>query len=173
MELTTAQKLSFIEDGFLHLPGAVSQELVTAAWRAINTNLGTEGIDDREKMVTFSSQSWTPSLRDGPAITDLFNESTLKPVLTVALGGEPGESVFGEVGSGQIALRFPLDDEEVKRVEMQPEATRWGGRMDGLHTPTNGVPKGVLGTFTCLVPSGGRVERAGGRRRLSLEIWTY
>ena len=153
MPLTTAQKLSFIEDGYLKLPGAVSDELVAAARRAINTTLGTDGID-KDQIVTYQSQSWTPALRDSPAITDLFNKSTLKPTLIAALGGTPDEAVFGddnEVGGGQIALRFPLGEEEAKRVEAQPEAARWGGHMDGLHTATNGVPKGVLGTFTCLV----------------------
>ena len=97
----------------------------------------------------FQSQSWTPGLRNHHTITDLFNKSSLAPIMRNALGGEP--DVIPEAQGGQIALRFPLPPEEADAVAQQPEALRWGGHLDGLHTPTNGVPKGVLGTFTCLV----------------------
>lgn len=148
MGLTAEQQRSFVRDGFVKLPGAVPPELVAAAKRAINTSLGHEGID-KEQIVTYQSQSWTPELRSSPAITDLFNRSSLMPTLRDALGGEP--DVFPAATGGQIALRFPLGEDEVAAQLRQPEALRWGGHLDGLHTPTNGVPKGVLGTFTCLV----------------------
>lgn len=148
MGLTRQQKLDFIRDGFVKLPQAVPPELVQAARRAINTTLGQEGID-KEKIVIFQSQSWTPSLRNSPAITDLFNKSSLAPTLREALGGDP--DVFPPAAGGQIALRFPLNQDQVEEQLKRPEALRWGGHLDGLHTPTNGVPKGVLGTFTCLV----------------------
>ena len=148
MGLTRQQKLDFIRDGFVKLPQAVPPELVQAARRAINTTLGQEGID-KEKIVIFQSQSWTPNLRNSPAITDLFNKSSLAPTLREALGGDP--DVFPPAAGGQIALRFPLDQDQVEEQLKRPAALRWGGHLDGLHTPTNGVPKGVLGTFTCLV----------------------
>jgi hypothetical protein len=121
---------------------------VETAVRAINNTLGEEGID-KEQIVTYQSQSWTPNLRNSPAITDLFNKSSLAPTLREALGGDP--DVFPAAAGGQIALRFPLNQDQVDQQLEKPDALRWGGHLDGLHTPTNGVPKGVLGTFTCLV----------------------
>lgn len=48
-------------------------------------------------------QDMCPDCKTSPAITDLFNKSSLKGVLESLLGD------FGQVGGGQIALRFPGD----------------------------------------------------------------
>jgi hypothetical protein len=147
-QLSPAQKHALVRDGFVHLPGVVPAELVRAARRLINSSLGHSGVD-AAKIVQFQSQSWVPSLREHHVITDLFNRSSVSHILRNALGGAP--DAFAAVTSAQIALRWPLTAAAAAEVEAQPEALRWGGHLDGLHTPTNGVPKGVLGTFTCLV----------------------
>lgn len=48
-------------------------------------------------------QDMCPDCKTHPAISDLFNKSSLKGTLQTLLGE------FGHVGGGQIALRFPGD----------------------------------------------------------------
>lgn len=45
-----------------------------------------------------------PDCPNTPAITDLFNKSSLKGVMNTLIGD------YGPVGGGQIALRFPGDN---------------------------------------------------------------
>eukprot|EP01052_Picozoa_sp_SAG31_P008556 SAG31_NODE_435_length_15733_cov_6.508251_5_plen_260_part_00 len=137
---------AFMEDGFLHLPGIVSPELVRTARRTINLTIGSEGID-KDKISTFSSQSWVPSICNHSSITDLLNGSDLLPTLRAIFGGD----VFPPAAAGQIALRFPVALADADAIRKRPSALRWGGHLDGLHTPLNGVPKGVLATFSMLV----------------------
>ena len=135
--LTQQHARDFMENGFLRLPGAVSRDLVRAARRMINTTIGEEGID-QEKIPTFQSTTWCPSIRSHAAITDLLNASSLLPTLREIFGGD----VFPLAAGGQIALRFPLPAEEAAAAAARPLPLRWGGHLDGLHTPLNGVPKG-------------------------------
>lgn len=136
MELTTEQKRTFFEQGYLKLPGIVPRELVDAALRAINASLGTNGMRP-EDLPRFRAQSYCPELTNSPAITNLLNESPLWSVAESAIGRGKIRPVTG----GQIALRFPTMEQPG-----EPHA-----HLDGMYTPTNGVPEGTIANFTALV----------------------
>jgi hypothetical protein len=136
MRLTTAQKQTLYDDGIVKLPGIVPTELVNAALRAINGSLGSEGIDP-DRLVTFRSQSYCPSLQRSSAITDLLHASPLWEIAESAIG----EGAIAPVSSGQIALRFPSAD-----PPREPHA-----HIDGMYSPHNGVPQGEIRNFTALV----------------------
>jgi hypothetical protein len=136
MELSIAQKRSFYRDGFLRLPGAVPQELVDAARRAINASLGDRGIDPAQ-LNSFRSKSYCPELQGASVITDLANSSSVWSYAESAIG--PNQ--IRPLVSGQIALRFPSTE------PLRPPRPH----IDGMYTPTNGVPKGTIRNFTALV----------------------
>lgn len=136
MELTAHQKQQLFQDGYVKLPGMVPRDKVDAALRAINASLGSEGIDPA-KLATFRAQTYTPELRNSPAITDLLNDTPLWDAAESAIGTEQ----IKPVTAGQIALRFPVLDEA---AEPRPH-------IDGMYTPTNGVPEGTIANFTALV----------------------
>lgn len=136
MNLTHAQKAFFRDNGYLHLPGAVAPAQVDAARRAINASLG-EGLPP-DQMTTFRVQSFCPELRDKPAITDLLARSSAWDAAEAAIG--PGQIKPGS--RGQIALRFPTLDDPPKPATPH---------IDGMYSPTNGVPKGTIANFTALV----------------------
>jgi hypothetical protein len=75
--------------------GAVGKREVDNALRAINRSMG-KHVPNRQDMC--------PDCPSTPAITDLFNKSSLKGVCNTLLGD------YGTVGAGQIALRFPGDN---------------------------------------------------------------
>ena len=136
MELTAAQKQSLYDQGFVNFPGIIPRELVDRALRAINASLGSQGIDPNN-LTKFRAQSYCPELTTSPVITGLINDS---PMWSLA------ESVIGvgkirPVKGGQIALRFPIMEQP---GEPDP-------RLDGMYTPTNGVPQGTIANFTALV----------------------
>ncbi len=137
MPLTPTQKTELHDNGFLLLQGAVAPELVDRALQTINHRLG-QGFDS-EALRTWSAQSFFPELQGEKVITDLFNASQVRPTLETLLG----EGNVGEAKGGQLALRFP------REPGTQPQPA--GPHIDGVHTPTNGVPKGTLGSFTALV----------------------
>jgi hypothetical protein len=136
MQLTVGQKQSLIRDGFVVLPGAVPHELVDAALRAINASLGDTGVDPAQ-LATFRARSYCPELQDTPVIADLVQASSVWGLAESAIG--PGQ--LGPLGPGQIALRFPTS--EPPRLPHP--------HLDGMYTPTNGVPKGTIRNFTALV----------------------
>ena len=76
-------------------------------------------------------------MQGAPAITDLLNASDVWSLAESAIGAGQIRSVDG----GQIALRFP-SQEPVRAPHPH---------LDGMYTPTNGVPKGVIRNFTALV----------------------
>jgi ectoine hydroxylase-related dioxygenase (phytanoyl-CoA dioxygenase family) len=136
MQLTYAQKQEFYKNGYVKLPGVVPQVMIDAAVRAINASVG-QGIDPAQVPI-YQSRSFCPELQREPVITDLFNKT---PALGLA------ESMIGvgkiqPVGAGQIALRFPT-------LQDPPAAPR--PHLDGMYTPTNGVPAGTIRNFTMLL----------------------
>jgi Phytanoyl-CoA dioxygenase (PhyH) len=136
-ELSPAQKQSLVQDGYVVLPGAVPRALVDDALRAINASLGARGIDP-ERLPTFRAQSYCPELQSEPVITDLVNRSSAWSYAESAIGAG---NIDGPVRGGQIALRFP---------SLEPPRPAHP-HLDGMYTPTNGVPKGTIRTFTALV----------------------
>lgn len=136
MELTAQQKQTFYRDGFVTLPGAVPEDLVNAARRAINASLGNKGIDPAQ-LERFRSRSYCPELQESSVITDLITASSVWGYAESAIGA----GQIRPVRSGQIALRFPS-------IESPREP---GPHIDGMYSPTNGVPKGTIANFTALV----------------------
>src|SRR5918993_5428990 len=136
MELTAEQKQRLFQDGFVKLPGIVRREKVDAALRAVNASLGSRGIHP-DDLPAFRSQSYTPELRQSPAITDLLNDTPVWEAAESAIG----RGKIRPVSSGQIALRFPTMEE--------PAAAR--PHLDGMHSPNNGVAEGTIANFTALV----------------------
>jgi hypothetical protein len=135
VELTLEQKRTFAAQGYLPLPGIVPREKVEAALRAINHSLGFRGLPP-EKLTEYSARSYCPELQGDPVITDLLHATPLWSVAESLIG--PGK--IRPVRSGQIALRFPRPD-----PRMPPP------HLDGMYTPTNGVPQGTIANFTALV----------------------
>lgn len=137
MPITPEQKAQLREDGFLVLPGAVAPELIKSALQTINYKLG-EGISP-EKLAIYKSQSFFPEMQGEKLITDLFNESDVRPALQELLG----EAHVPAATGGQLALRFPWP------VGTRPSEAH--PHIDGMYSPNNGVPKGTLKSFTALV----------------------
>ena len=135
MELSHAQRMEIYEKGYVKLAGAIPQPFIDRALRAMNHSIG-QGMD-KDDIVKFSAQSFCPELRSDPAITELIMKT---PVFEMA------ESVLGEgkvnpVKGGQVAIRFP-------RLVDPPPAP--GCHLDGMYSPSNGVPEGTIGTYTML-----------------------
>lgn len=128
MELTYDQKKAMHEDGYLVLKGAIPELLIRRARKAIHHNLGSEGMHP-DKLVTFSAQSYCPSIQGDAALTDLANRSA------VCLAAEAllGEGNMRPIGRAQIALRFPS-------YPSKPKPPR--GHLDGIGTGTNGLAVG-------------------------------
>ena len=135
MKLNAEQQEALLRDGYTTVPGVVPAAPLAAALTAINHSLG-QGLPPADLPV-FRSRSFCPELQRAPVILDLLRTT---PAWFLA------ESLLGEgrveaVKSGQIALAFP-------QTEL-PEAPY--PHLDGLHTPTNGVPAGEVRSFTLLV----------------------
>jgi len=136
MELSYAQKKDFYDNGFVQVRGVVPRVMVDATLRAINHSVG-QGMS-ADDMVTMRSQTYCRELTGTPVITNLFNATPAKALAESMIG----VGNLKPVGGGQIALRFP-------GLQDPPPEPR--GHLDGMHTPTNGVPKGTIGNFTMLV----------------------
>lgn len=137
MSLTTQSKTELLENGFLHLRGAVAPDLIDRAVQTINHRLGRGFSSDQ--LIQFAAQTFFPELRDQPVVTDLFNSSGVREVVEELLG----QGNVPRAESGQLALRFP------RALGAVPQDSR--PHLDGVHTPTNGVPQGTLHSFTALV----------------------
>ncbi len=136
MELTQEQKRALCAQGFVKLPGVVPPETVGAALRAINHSLGNAGIPPAD-LPTLRARSFCPELQGQPAIADLVNKTPIRSLAESAIGA----GKIRPVGGGQVALRFPIEGEPGEP----------GPHLDGMYTPTNGVPQGTIQNFTALV----------------------
>lgn len=136
MQLSVLEKQAMYQHGFIKIPGVIPQVMVDAALRAINHSVG-EGMK-AEDMAVMRARSYCTELQSESVITDLFNRT---PIVQMA------ESLIG-VGNvkpargGQIALRFP---------GLQDPPRTPAPHIDGMYSPTNGVPKGTIQNFTMLV----------------------
>lgn len=134
MELTRQQKMEFIRNGYIKIPGVVSQQKINVALRTINHSVS-RGIDP-EMVPSFRAGSYCPELRGKPAITDLLFET---PLLKLAESLTQKDTLSLQ-GGGQIALRFPVME---KPGELHPH-------IDGMYSIQNRVRKGTIFTFTML-----------------------
>ena len=132
--LSVAQRAALRRDGYVVLPGAVPRPLVERALLAINHSLG-RGLDPR-KVEEYRARSFCPELQRDGAITDLAGGGAVFAAAESLLGA-------GRVRrprTGQIALSFPAAG--------TPQ--RAHPHLDGMYTPTNGVPRGEILSFTML-----------------------
>ena len=136
MELSDTQRREFMEQGYLHVANVVPPMMIDAALRAINHSLG-EGID-LAKIQTLRAQSYCPELQRDPVIIDLYNQTPASQLAQTLIG----KGKVKPVGGGQIALRFP---------GMQAHPAEPHPHLDGMYTPTNGVPEGKIASFTMLL----------------------
>ena len=153
MKLNAEQREALLRDGYAAVPRVVPAAPLAAALRAINHSLG-QGLPPADLPV-FRSRSFCPELQRAPVILDLLRAT---PAWLLA------ESLLGEgrvegVRSGQIALAFPQTE--------APEAPY--PHLDGLHTPTNGVPAGEVRSFTLLV--GVILSEVTGPGEGNLTVW--
>lgn len=136
MKLSYQQKREIYENGFVKVPGVVPRVMVEEAVKAINHSVG-QGMD-AEQMVKYRAQSFCPELQGSPVITNLLNKTPAFELAESAIG----EGKLRPAGGGQIALRYPsLND--------PPPAPR--PHLDGMYSPTNGVPQGTIQNFTMLL----------------------
>ncbi len=136
IHLTDAQRQEFFEQGYLRVPNVVPKETVNAALRAINHSLG-EGMDPAQ-LTRFRSQSYCPELQKESVITDLYNATPAKALAESLIG----VGRVNPITAGQIALRFP---------GMQAQPVLGQPHLDGMYSPSNGVPKGRILSFTMLL----------------------
>ncbi len=135
MNLSYAEIERFERDGYVQLSGVIPKYLVERARKAINASLGA-GLD-ADNMTKFRAQSFCPEISHTPVISDLINCSAALPILQAAIGAP-----LRPVSGGQVALRFPAE----YSPPPQPRP-----HLDGMHSPTNGVPAGRIQNFTALV----------------------
>ena len=136
MELTRLQKREIHDKGFVRVPGVVPTLMVNAARRAINHSIG-QGMDKAD-MTRYRSQSFCPELQRAPVIADLLNRTPAWALAESAVG----LGNLGPCGGGQIALRFPSDQEPSGSI---------GCHLDGMYSPNNGVREGAIDNFTMLL----------------------
>lgn len=136
MELTHPQKKEIWDNGYVRVAGVVPRIMVDQALRAINHSVG-QGMNVDE-MTKFRAQSFCPDVQRTLPVMDLLHGTPAWGLAEAALG-------TGRVrppGGGQIALRFPS-------LQDPPGPPR--PHIDGTYSPTNGVAKGTLGSFTMLL----------------------
>ena len=129
--MTPDKRRTFVEDGVVTLPKAVSQELCRAAAEAIET----EKVGTSEPVQT---------LHHGSPLCTLFQE---------LLGGEPLP-----VTDAQIAVRYPAPPEslDIYMGRPTPSPSDWNGHVDGIAIhpgPHKDDPdrEAPVVSFSCLV----------------------
>lgn len=133
VKLTTEQEEDLVRDGYVRVPDLIPAPRIAAALKAINHSLA-RGLPP-DQVAVYGSRFFCPELQRTSAILDLFHETPARALAESLLGR------IEEVRTGQIALAFP---------QMEPPAPPYP-HLDGLHTPTNGVPPGEVRSFTLLV----------------------
>src|SRR5882672_6734148 len=125
--LTSAQKDSLRDRGYVVLSGLVPRPRHEAALRAINASLG-RGLHP-EDVPRMRAQSFCPELQKADVILDLFRETAASGAAASLVGREGLERVT----TAQIALSFPSDGDAGARPHPH---------LDGMYSPDNGVPAG-------------------------------
>jgi hypothetical protein len=151
VSLTPAQQTALVREGYVCVPAVVPATRVAAALKAINHSIG-RGMPP-EQMAVFRSRSFCPELQRAPVVLDLFHETAAHAMAESLLGR------VEKVRSGQIALAFP---------QVEAPAPPYP-HLDGLHTPTNGVPAGEVRSFTLLV--GVLLSDVAGAGAGNLTVW--
>mmetsp|Transcript_8147 Transcript_8147/g.26231 ORF Transcript_8147/g.26231 Transcript_8147/m.26231 type:complete len:402 (+) Transcript_8147:1-1206(+) len=121
--LSDEQKAAFVRDGFLVVRGIVGRDLIDAALRAINHQLGQgsaawEQDDDGKEKLAGEVGS-----RHSAAIHNLLHASPARGLAEQLIAGELSPQV-----GGQIALRFPLPEGRLGRPPKHED--QW--HIDGM-----------------------------------------
>lgn len=130
--LMPQDKAFFKEHGYLIVRGALTQDAIDAALDKVWESLE----EDRNDPV-----SW---IRKGYRTAPIGGEDVIRGTLygnnVYAMAEElVGEGKLNTGGGAGPHINFPDPDKEWREPM---------GHLDGYHTPTNGVPKGVVGSFT-------------------------
>ncbi len=138
--LSTEQKKTFIEQGFLKVEQVVPQVFINRALRAINHSLG-QGRETTD-IAKLNSQSWCPELGQTEIIHDMFNRSPAFSLAEDLLGPDNVLPCY----HGQVPPRFPQDiEKDATNVKINR------GHIDGIGSGINGIPLGEYHRgFTCL-----------------------
>lgn len=137
MQLTREQKQHVVEHGYVKIPGVVPREKVEHVRRLIHNHIGEHGIDPAT-LATARARSYCDDLQPLPEVVGLCTGSPAWSILESALG----EGNVIKPAGAQLALRFPSLNDEIRPPR---------GHLDGIPTATNGVPRGHLAHFTCLL----------------------
>jgi Phytanoyl-CoA dioxygenase (PhyH). len=129
MQLTVKQKLHLAEFGYVKLEGVVPQVMVEEARRSINRALDPGHASPKEEL---------QRLQRSEEIVGLYHKT---PAAELA-GSVVDASKLQPITSAQIALRMPLSQDRIRRL--QPH-------LDGMYFPGNGVKEGTIGNFTLLM----------------------
>ncbi|WP_274650887.1 phytanoyl-CoA dioxygenase family protein [Paenibacillus humicola] len=129
MKLTFDQRKQLIENGYVVVPGVVSDLLVRRAVKAINHALGKSAHDAQHET------NYVRELGRRAEITDLFNETSASALLDSLVG----EGNYNPIVSAQVALRFP--------DYQDPPNPYAGAHLDGMLK----LKDGIVENFTALV----------------------
>jgi hypothetical protein len=116
------RKAQLKHDGFTKFAGAIPPDVVRAAMAEINRELGMSSTTtDQFKAKTFAKH---------PAVRSLINQS-MAPFICAELLGGTADSYRGQIGAGQLALRFPGDS--CKNGTVECSDSRFRGQAQGWH----------------------------------------
>lgn len=121
--------------GYAHFKGLTPPSLVTAALKAIESDLKTNY--DPERQTEYDHQSYCPDLRATPPIMELLEASPALNLLAEAFGLE---NVAWD--KGQIAIR---------RAHNHPEPAPPQPHLDGFTSGVNGLEAGRIYSLTALL----------------------
>ncbi len=130
--LTDADKQFFKDNGYLVVRGALDQDTIDDAldkvWDSID--------EDRNDPDSWIRKGYrTAPIGGDPAIRGTIYDNNVFKMAEEMVG----EGKLHSGGGASPHINFPDPDREYREPR---------GHLDGYHTPTNGVPKGVVGSFT-------------------------
>lgn len=133
--LSSAECRSFLDNGYLQLPGLVPIPLVEAARKTIDADIAM----DRSlgKISKYLGDTFCPGLLTDPAILALFDKSAVRDVADDLFG--PDRAFTHEA---QIAIRFP---------EYENEPKCYPPHIDGFPSRYNSIQSGKVCRQTLLV----------------------
>mmetsp|Transcript_7694 Transcript_7694/g.28341 ORF Transcript_7694/g.28341 Transcript_7694/m.28341 type:complete len:261 (+) Transcript_7694:769-1551(+) len=149
-----AQKKELLRQGFVQLRGAIPQEMCMDAVREVNASIGRvlHGLEHSTTNGKAIESHRKLARTRAPAILDLFHRTQVRSLVESAVGA------VQDVDEAQIATRYPgfgtaaCAEEQAGDYSYGDWEKYW--HIDGLYcpeAPNNGVPKGKVYDFTCLV----------------------
>jgi tetratricopeptide (TPR) repeat protein len=142
-DLSESEKEHFFVNGYIIKRNVIPKEKVDAALRLINKELG-QGLE-KEEMKKAQNGTFCPRIVNSPEIRNLFSGTDVSTLVGKLLGKN-----CPPVWAGQVALRFPGTLCVPNTFSPVPF---WNKifHIDGFHSKDNGIQKGQIKNFTCLV----------------------